>query len=207
MVKNILSVVGGLVVAGIVIGLIAFGGMIPKVQKLDPNAIGSYMDMADVVLETGDAGLAMTKLVKVDESQFDGESEEEKLETIRENLKEYGERNNMLIVSDTIMFKDGDKDFRGNDTRHVEIIAFCNKQIARDFIDYSKSFGTFMPCRAMIIRDEDGSLWINTMKLDLMIAGGHSLSAPMLKMALHIKHTMYGMLDYAATGNDPDEED
>lgn len=64
-----------------------------------------------------------------------------------------------------------------------------------------------MPCRAMIIRDEDGSLWINTMKLDLMIAGGHSLSAPMLKMALHIKHTMYGMLDYAATGNDPDEEE
>ena len=193
-VKNILGVIGGLVVAGILIAFVAFdlGGIISKAKKLDPNAIGSYMEMADVVLETGDAGLAMTKLVKVEEGV--------EIDDIRDTLKSVAADNNMLTVGDTIMFRNGQKDFAGNDTRHVEIFSFCNKQIARSFIDYSKAFGAFMPCRVILIQDTDGSLWLATMKLDLMIAGGHPLSPEMLKMAKHVAKTMYEMVDKAAAG-------
>jgi len=193
--KNILSVIGGFVLAGILIAFVAFdlGGIISKAKKIDPNAIGSYMDMASVVLETGDAGLAMTKLVKVEDGI--------EIDEVRDTLKSVAGEHNMLTVSDTIMFKNGEKDFAGNDTRHVEIFAFCNKQIARDFIDYSKAFGAFMPCRVILIQDKDGSLWLATMKLDLMIAGGHPLSPEMMKMALRVKEAMYQMVDKAAAGD------
>ena len=191
--KNILSVIGGVVVIGLVVGLLSSGDMISKAKKLDPKAIGLYMDMADGVLNTGDAAATMVKTVRV----ADGISKEDVIDT----MKSVAEEHNMLVVSDTIMFKSGEVDTFGNKTRHVEIVAFCNKQIARKFIDYSVAFGAFMPCRVILTEDKNGVLWVSTMKLDLMIAGGYPLSPDMLKMAQHVAETMYAIADKSAAGD------
>lgn len=190
--KNIFSVIGALVVIGLIIGLFSMGGMMSKATKLDPKAIGLYMDMADGVLAHGDAAKTMVKTVKVEEGIS--------IEDVVDTMKSVAMDNNMLVVGDTIMFRDGQVDVHGNKTRHVEIVSFCNKQIARDFIDYSVAFGAFMPCRVILTRDENGDLWLSTMKLDLMIAGGHPLTPEMLKMAEKVRDTMYAIVDQAASG-------
>jgi len=190
MLKNILSAIGALTVVGALIAYISFG---PKVSKLDPAAMGLYMQMAEDVMNTGDAAASMVKVVPLEE----GVEPEDAIESI----KSVAEANNMLVVSDTIMFRSGEKDYAGNDTRHVQIISLCNKQIARDFIDYSKAFGAFMPCRIILIEGEDGAYYLATMKLDLMIAGGHPLTPEMREMAEKVATTMYMAVDKASKGD------
>lgn len=194
-VKNVLSIIGGLVLVGIIVSYFAFGlgDKISKAGKLDPKAMGLYMDMADGVLNTGDAAATMVKTVQVEEDIS--------IDDVRDTLKNVAMDNNMLVVGDTIMFKNGEKDVHGNPTRHVEIFSFCNKQIARNFIDYSEAFGAFMPCRVILTQDKDGKLWLSTMKLDLMIAGGKPLTPEMLTMAEKVRDTMYSMVDKAAVGD------
>jgi len=187
--KNILSLIGAMVVIGAIMASITFG---ERVSKLDPAAMGLYMQMAEDVMNTGDAADSMVKKVKLAE----GVSPEDAIDAI----KAVAEDNNMLIVGDTIMFRSGEKDYAGNPTRHVQIISLCNKQIARNFIDYSKAFGAFMPCRIILIEDEDGSFWLVTMKLDLMIAGGHPLSPEMYEMSMSVAKTMYSAVDKGASG-------
>lgn len=190
MLKNILSVIGAITIIGVLVAYLAFG---PKVSKLDPAAMGLYMQMAEDVMNTGDAAASMVKVVALEE----GVSPEDAISAI----KSVAEENNMLVVSDTIMFRSGEKDYAGNTTRHVQIIALCNKQTAREFIDYSKAFGAFMPCRITLIEGKDGKYYLATMKLDLMIAGGHPLTPEMHEMALNIANTMYEAVDKAAKGD------
>jgi len=187
--KNILSIIGALVIVGALVAYISFGS---KVAKLDPAAMGLYMDMAQDVMETGDAAASMVKVVPLEEGV-------EPADAI-DAIKSVAEENNMLVVGDTIMFRSGEKDYAGNPTRHVQIISLCNKQIARDFIDYSEAFGAFMPCRIILIEGKDGKFYLATMKLDLMIAGGHPLSPEMRKMAEKVATTMYAAVDKAAKG-------
>ena len=190
MLKNILSVVGAIAIIGTLVAYISFG---PKVAKLDPAAIGLYMQMADDVMTTGDAAASMVKVVPLEE----GISPEDAIESI----KSVATQNNMIVVSDTIMFRSGEKDHTDKLTRHVQIISLCNREIAREFIDYSKAFGAFMPCRIILIEGEDGKYYLATMKLDLMIAGGYPLTPEMHEMALKVANTMYEAVDKAAKGD------
>jgi len=193
LIKNILSGVGALVLVGALVGFVMMGDMIGKVDKLDPKAMGLYMEMAEGVLNKGDAAATMVKTVKVEDDIS--------IEDVIDVMKSVAMDNNMLVVGDTVMFRDGQKDVFGNTTRHVEIVSFCNKQIARDFIDYSVAFGAFMPCRVILTRDENGDLWLSTMKLDLMIAGGYPLTPKMLKMAEKVRDTMYEIVEKGASGD------
>ena len=189
MLKNILSIIGAITIIGVLIAYISFG---PKVSKLDPAAMGLYVKMAENVMNTGDAAASMVKVVPLKE----GVAPQDAIESIKSIIEE----NNMLVVSDTIMFRSGEKDYAGNPTRHVQIISVCNKQIAREFIDYSKAFGAFMPCRIILIEGKDGGYYLATMKLDLMIAGGHPLTPEMREMAEKIATTMYKAVDKGAKG-------
>jgi len=188
--KNILSVIGAIALIMTIYMGLSIG---PKAAKLDPAAMGLYMQMAEDVMNTGDAAASMVKVVPLEE----GVSPEDAIESI----KSVAVANNMIIAGDVMMFKSGEKDHAGNLTRHVQIISLCNKQIARDFIDYSKAFGAFMPCRIMLIEGKDGGYYLTTMKLDLMIAGGHPLTPEMKEMAEHVAKTMYEAVDKASRGD------
>ena len=62
------------------------------------------------------------------------------------------------------------------------------------------AFIAFMPCRMGIVEDDNGDIWIYTMDLGLMIAGGHTLPPKLLKMAKSVETAMYSMMDKAAKG-------
>jgi uncharacterized protein (DUF302 family) len=64
-----------------------------------------------------------------------------------------------------------------------------------------------MPCRILIVEDDEGNRWLYTMSMELMLYGGKPLPDDMLKMAETVRGLMYGMMDAAATGDDYEPED
>lgn len=187
--KNILSMIGGLVVFGLLFAFVKFdlGTRIQQATDLDPKAMGLYMMMADDVLTTGDSAKAMIRRVKVDKDI--------EVEDVVETLNSVATENNLLVVASSLM--SGGK--KGG--KYIRIISYCNPHIAKQFIEHSMAYSAFMPCRVAIIEDDNGDYWLYTMDLGLMIAGGHTLPPKLLKQAKFIESTMYDMMDKAAKGD------
>jgi uncharacterized protein (DUF302 family) len=156
------------------------------------------MGMFGRVLETGNSADAMVRKVKIN----DDISTEDAIET----MNSLAEENNFLVVGDAKMsIKSSIKDPGGK--RYIRILSFCAPSIAEKFIGYSEAFGAFMPCRILIVEDDEGNRWLYTMSMELMLYGGKPLPDDMLKMAETVRGLMYGMMDAAATGDDYEPED
>ena len=196
MIKNILSAIGVLAVLAALIGYVTMG---TKVGSLHPDAMGYYMDMFNKVLETGSSADAMVRKVKIK----DDISTEDVIETLKETAAE----NNFLVVGDSKMSISGG--IKKDGKRYIRILHFCSPSVAEKFIAYSQAFGAFMPCRILIVEDDEGNRWLYTMSMELMLYGGKPLPPEMMKMAETVRNLMYGMMDAAATGEDyeaPEEE-
>ena len=198
MIKSILSVIGGIFLAVVAYLAINFGGMMGKVSSLHPDAMGHYMTMFNKVLETGSSAEAMIRRVRIN----DDVSTEDVIDT----MKGIAGDNNFLVVGDAKMsIKSSIKDPDGK--RYIRILSFCAPSIAEQFIAYTEGFGAFMPCRILIVEDDEGNRWLHTMAMELMLYGGKPLPPEMLEMALRVRGLMYGMMDAAATDEDYDPEE
>ena len=193
MLKNILSAIGAIVIIALIYMMVSFGGMMGKVSSLHPDAMGHYMNMFEKVLETGNSAEAMIRRVKIN----DDVSTEDAIE----NMRAIAEENNFLVVGDAKMsIKSSIKAPDGK--RYIRILSFCAPAIAEKFIGFSEAFGAFMPCRILIVEDDEGNRWLYTMAMELMLYGGHPLPDDMLEMAESVRGLMYGMMDAAATDGD-----
>jgi len=197
MIKNILALVGTLVVIGLLFAFIKFGDKISQVGKLDPEAIPTYMKMFDTVLETGDAakGMVIKQKLKIEEGEDPKEAIEEAIEIMDAVGEEYG-----LAMVDTKLMSRGEKDDKGVYQPYIRIRSYCSPTIAKKFLAYSPEFIGFMPCRLGIVEDpKTHEVYIYTMSLDLMIAGGKTLPPELLKLANEVKEGMYSMLEKSAS--------
>jgi len=188
--KNILSILGLVLTIGILVVYSKFdiGNKMDKVKTLDPQAMPAYMEMFDKVLETGSSADAMIKKVKIEEAVS--------IEELVENFTEIALGANFKVVGDQTMSTSG-VDANGNKTKLIRFVSFCSPQIAKIFINFSPAFSAFMPCRIAIIEHDDGSRWMYTMAMELMLFGGKTLPPEMLEKAEHVRDTMYLMMDEA----------
>ncbi len=193
MIKNILSIIGALALVALIFVGVKFGGTINAASKLDPKAMGLYMDMMGEVIKTGSSASSMTRVVEVKDGI--------KPDDIVETMKEVAEEEDMQMVGDTLMF-DGSLDEDGKKTRYTRILSFCSRSIAKKFLNFDETFGSFMPCRIMIREGEDGKLRLYSMSMELMIHGGKTLPEDMFKSAMHVRNTMYKAMDAGASGDD-----
>ena len=191
--KNILAFIGGIIVIAVIAAYVKFdlGDKMSKASKLDPQAMGAYMNMFDAVLTTGRATEAMVRKVKIDPDVS--------TEDVVEAMKSIATDANMLQVGDSHMAEE--LDHNGKRQRYVRILHYCSPAIAKQFIDYTESFGAFMPCRILIVEDDNGERWLITMAMELMLFGGHTLPPEMMKKAEHVRDTMYKMMDLGAKGD------
>ena len=191
--KNILAFIGGAIIIAIVVAFFKFdlGDKMSKASKLDPKAMGAYMHMFDQVLTTGRATDAMVRRVKIDPDVS--------TEDVVESMKSIATDANMVQVGDSRMSNKSIKDGKGN--RYIRILHYCSPSIAKQFIDYSLAFGAFMPCRILIVEDNNGDRWLITMAMELMLFGGHTLPPEMMEKAEHVRDTMYKMMDLGAKGD------
>jgi len=198
MLKNILSTIGAIAVIALVYIMINFGGMMSGASSLHPDAMGYYMDMFDKVIKTGNSAEAMVRKVKIN----DDVSTEDAIDT----MTGIAEENNFLVVGDAKMsIKSSIKAPGGK--RYIRILSFCAPSIAEKFIGYSEAFGAFMPCRILIVEDDEGNRWLYTMSMELMLYGGKPLPDDMLEMAETVRGLMYGMMDAAATDGEYEPEE
>ncbi len=192
-IKNIMAVIGTIIIVGFLIAYVKFdlGNKMAKASQLDPKAMGAYMNMFNAVLTTGRATDAMTRKVKI--------NPDVSTEDVIESMKSIAGDANMLQVGDSRMAEE--RDHNGKRQRYIRILHYCSPSIAKQFIDYSLSFGAFMPCRILIVEDENGDRWLITMAMELMLFGGHTLPPQMMEKAEHVRDTMYRMMDLAAEGD------
>ncbi len=189
-VKNILSIIGAIAV---IVGLIGYLKFAPAVKKMDPEAMNLYMKMMNDVMATGNAAKAMVRVVKVNPDVT--------VDDMKEAMQSIAEENGMQMVGDVTMFDGTPLTKNGPKSKYTRIFSFCSRSIAQTFLNYSKEYGAFMPCRIMLREDNDGNRYLVTMDLGLMIHGGYPLSPEMLKLAKQVEKTMYEIQDKAAVGD------
>ena len=191
--KSILAFIGGVIVIAVIVAYVKFdlGDRMEKASKLDPKAMGAYMTMFDAVLTTGKATDAMVRRVKIDSDVS--------TEDVVESMKSIATDANMIQVGDSHMAEKLDPS--GKRQRYIRILHYCSPSIAKQFIDYSLAFGAFMPCRILIVEDNNGDRWLITMAMELMLFGGQTLPPEMMEKAEHVRDTMYKMMDLGAKGD------
>ena len=191
MVKNLLALIGALVLVVAIGGYAKFGGMISKAQSLDAGAMPAYMNMFTQVLESGDPAKAMMK-------EFEVQEDVENADVI-ESIKALAEEYNMRVVGDTKMFNIPDA--KPEQVKFVENVSLCSLYIAKKFLNHSRYFGGFMPCRIMLVEYGNGKRYLRTMDLQLAIHGGFPLPPEMLELATKVKTAMDEIPARAAKGD------
>ena len=160
-------------------------------HKLDDQAMAAYDDMFTKVVEYGDPARAMMQEWKVN----DGISNDDVAETIKSLAEEY----NMRVTGDIKMYTKDDA--APGEVKHARIFSLCSLPIAKVFLNYSRYYGGFMPCRIMLVEYGNGDRFLVSMDMTLAIHGGYPLPDDMLKMALSVKKAMDEIPARAAIGD------
>ena len=188
-IKGIFTFVGAIVVLAMVIGAVTVG---PNVAKLDAQALPEYMKMFDKVLSTGDPAKGMVRKVKMVIPE--GMTKEEAIENALDVMDEVGEEYGLAMVDSKTMPR--------SSKVYTHIRSYCSPSIADRFLNHSREFIAFMPCRIGIIEETNGDLYIYTMGMELLISGGHTLPPELLKLANEVRTGMYTMMEKAASGDE-----
>ena len=160
-------------------------------SKLDDGAMKAYDDMFTSVVKYGDPARAMMKEFKV---QDDVENAD-----VIESIKALAEEYNMRVVGDTKMFTIPNA--KPDEVKFVENVSLCSLYIAKKFLNYSRYFGGFMPCRFMFVEYGNGDRYLITMDLTLAIHGGYPLPPEMAKLAGEVQKAMIEIPERAAKGD------
>ncbi|WP_457749741.1 DUF302 domain-containing protein [Sulfurimonas sp.] len=160
-------------------------------HKLDDGAMPAYDAMFTKVVEYGDPARAMMKEWKVDE----GVSGDDVKESIAALTEEY----NMRLTGYVKMYTK--KDAKPNEVKEARIWSLCNLTTAKIFLNYSRYYGGFMPCRIMYVEYGNGDAYLISMDMTLAIHGGYPLPPKMLEAAEKVKTAMEEIPARAAQGD------
>lgn len=188
MVKNFLAFVGAVVLIAMVGFYIMFGS---KVASLDEKAMPAFIAMFDNILTNGDPARAMMKTWEVQEDITGDE--------VKESIEALTEEYNMRLTGYVKMYTK--EDAAPDEVREARIFSLCNLTTAKIFLNYSKWYGGFMPCRIMYIQYGNGKAYLISMDMTLAIHGGKPLPPEMLEAALKVKEAMEMVPERAAKGD------
>ena len=188
---NLLALIGLLLVAGMIYMATQLGENLTNLRSFDSKAPEVYLDMAEKLIETGNAAEATVWKVPVQE----GLGWEDVEQTMRfvaneHNIKNVGE----LPLSEQVAA------MTGKPQRFLKIYMFCNPLTAADMFDYSVAFSAYLPCRISLIEDPQGKLWLYTLNMDMMIHGGKVLPEALKEEAISVKDTILDIMNRGATG-------
>jgi uncharacterized protein (DUF302 family) len=183
-IRNLLALVG--------LAAIALAGLAYlEVAKLSPGAVGIYSNFAAKVMETGDPAMAMMWKTQVNEGL--------KPDDVIDAMKSLATERNFLFVGESPLYKQIEA-VTGEKYRYVNFLSFCDARIGGQMLDYHNEYSGFMPCRIALIEDKDGTLWLYSMNLDLMIHGGRPLPPELHASAIKVRDTIKAIMDGAAKG-------
>jgi len=160
-------------------------------HKLDDGAMAAYDDLFTKVTKDGDPAKAMMNEYKVGED-VSGDD-------VKESITALAEEYNMRVTGYVKMFTK--EDAKPTEVKEARIWSLCSLHIAKVFLNHSRYFGGFMPCRIMYVQYGNGDAYLITMDLTLAIHGGFLLPEEMGKLAAHVKKAMEEIPARAAEGD------
>jgi hypothetical protein len=160
-------------------------------HKLDDGAMEAYDNMFTKVTKYGDPARAMMNEYKIDEEVESAD--------VEESIYALAEEYNMRVTGRTKMYTK--EDAAPTEVRSSTIYSLCSLPIAKIFLNHSRFYGGFMPCRILMIEYGNGERWLVTMDMTLAIHGGFPLPEDMLKMGLSVKKAMEEIPARAAKGD------
>ena len=127
-IKNIMALIGTLVVIGFAFAFVKFdlGTRIKQVSELDPQALPEYMKMFDTVLTTGDPAKGMVRRVKLVIPE--GMSKKEAFENALEIMDEVASEHGLAMVDNKTMPRGGKLFKDGGLLTHIR--SYCSPTIA-----------------------------------------------------------------------------
>ncbi len=160
-------------------------------HKLDDGAMKAYDDLFTKVVKDGDPAKAMMKEFKV--------AEDVTGDDVKESITALAEEYNMRVTGYVKMFTK--EDAKPNEVKEARIWSLCSLHIAKIFLNHSRYFGGFMPCRIMYVQYGNGDAYLITMDLTLAIHGGYPLDPEMLSLATKVDKAMTEIPQRAANGD------
>ncbi|MCB1802411.1 MAG: DUF302 domain-containing protein [Gammaproteobacteria bacterium] len=88
---------------------------------------------------------------------------------------------------------------QGKVSGHLEIFQFCDLDDAHNLIQLNPIFAAFMPCRIAMVEDKNGSVWLMTFNLDMVI-NSTMLTPAEGEIAIRVNQNMLKVLVAGATG-------
>ena len=162
-----------------------------KSGDLDPKAMPAYDDMFTKVAEFGDPAHAFMKEWKV-EKGISGDD-------LKDSITSLTESYNMRLTNYVKMYTKADA--APNEVKEARIWSLCNLTTAKVFLNYSRYYGGFMPCRIIYVEYGNGDAYLISMDMTLAIYGGKPLPKEMLDSALLVKKAMEEIPAKAAKGD------
>jgi len=191
-IRNILALIGIAAVAAVA----WFGPGLWKYKTafddFDPKSMDMYIEMADLLVETGNSAAATVWRTKVE----DGLTAED----VSQSIQTIADERNIRAVGQLPLGAQVEA-MTGESWRVLEIYLYCNPLTAAKMVEYDPAFAAYLPCRVSLVEDAEGQLWIYTLNMDLMIYGGKTLPPELLAEALEVKETMLQILERAAMGD------
>jgi len=189
---KLFTLIGIVVVFATAGSAVYFQNEIRSMKALDDKAASVYLEMMQVLFETGNAAEATVWRVPLADGVSASDADEAMKSVANEhNIKNVGE----LPLSKQVEV------MTGKPYRTMKIYMFCDPITATRMLDYSDAFSAYLPCRVAMVEDKQGKHWLYTLNMDLMIHGGKPLPADLKREAEKVKEIMLDIMHRGAQGD------
>lgn len=190
-VKNILALIGLLAIVALIYLIIKIQPYYAAFQQFDAQAPATYAEMADKLIQSGNAAEATIWKQQVKEGLTIEDIEDVMSSVATElNIKDVGR----LPLSKQVELMTGKKQ------RFLKIYMYCNPLTAARMVDYSDAFSAYLPCRLSVVEDKQGRYWIYALNMDMMIHGGRPLPPELKQDAERVRKVIKSIMQRAAAG-------
>jgi uncharacterized protein (DUF302 family) len=167
-------------------------GTISTMGKLEDGAGAEASRMWDRWIDgQGDIAVATTWEAKVKPGVSARDVEEIlKLVAVERNMRDVG----VLPLSKELEARSGKKE------KLLTVYSYCSPATARKMVDFSPHMAAYLPCRVSVVEHDDGSLWLYTLNMDMMVKMGRKLPSPLKEEAQAVRDTIWTMMQRASKG-------
>ncbi|MCU0958303.1 MAG: DUF302 domain-containing protein [Hydrogenophaga sp.] len=167
-------------------------GTLATISKLEDGAGAEASRMWDRWVEgNGDIAVATTWERRVKDGVTAQDVEEIlKQVAVERNMRDVG----VLPLSKELEARSGKKE------KLLTVYSYCSPPTARRMVNFSPHMAAYLPCRISVVEHDDGSLWLYTLNMDMMVKMGRKLPSPLKEEAMAVRDTIYEMMERASKG-------
>ena len=166
-------------------------GTVATIGKLEDGAGAEASRMWDRWVEgNGDIAVATTWERKVAKGVTPND--------IEQILKQVASERNMKDVGTLPLSKELEAR-TGQKQKLLTVYSFCTPT-TRKMVDFSPHMAAYLPCRISMVEKDDGSVWLYTLNMDMMVKMGRKLPSPLKEEARAVRDTIFEMMERASKG-------